>query len=407
MSDNTEWLKPGGQPGLLGCRGVVREMAWHDRDEAGRADMREALGRAEQRMSEQLRYYPAPVYLDETLEWPRFYDGRLMRSGPWASDGRWLSVRLSTGHIQAVGVEARTSNIIGAAVTYTDEDGDGYKELATIGPLATTLTNVKEVAVYFSSGDRFGYDNNLDERWRIAPLNISISGGQITIKGPAWIFVRPVLYSGVNVRDIDPNAVVSPFASTVDIYRRFTDTNGLTTDVSQGVIIWETRPLCCGGINDPFTGSPNDPAATAQAVARVGIRDSKGGFVTPASSVFNATTGIWSSLNDWTCTDEPDRVTIRYLAGYPVESDGLMNRKFRGIVVALAAAELGRPISGCAEANRLLFYWQQDLAKTGSEKDLYATSADILDNPFGTRRGHVYAWHQIQSLARGTGIRVG
>ena len=101
-------------------------------------------------------------------------------------------------------------------------------------------------------------------------------------------------------------------------------------------------------------------------------------------------------------------MTIRYLAGYPLDADGQMDATFRELVAIMAAAELGRPISGCAEANRLLFYWQQDLSQTGKgDNDLYATSADILDNPFGSRRGHVYAWRKVLHLARGKGLRAG
>ena len=138
----------------------------------------------------------------------------------------------------------------------------------------------------------------------------------------------------------------------------------------------------------------------------MGIRNAKDGVVTPAESTFNSTDGTWSSINWWVC-EEPDRATIRYLAGYPLDPDGQMSVKYRELVAVLAAAELARPTSGCADANRLLFYWQQDLSKTGNDRELYATSADILDNPFGTRRGHVYAWKKIVHLARGTGLRVG
>lgn len=413
MADNSEVLRPGAQPGLQGCRGVTKEFSWQDRDYAGRQDIRESIARAENMMADQLRYYPAPVYLEETVEWPRLADKRYIRGGPYDADDRWLSVKLKYGYIQSSGIEARSSIALASAVTYTDADGDGYLDTASIGPVATTITNVKEIAVYFTSTDRYGYDSALSEQWRIAPLNITISGGQVTIKGPAWMFIRPILLSGLNADDIDPNAAPSPLASTVDIYRHYTDGSSTSVDSSQGVIIWETRPThgwwcVCSACNssNPFAGSPYDPAATAQAVARVGIRSAKDGVVIPAESTFNSTDGTWSSINWWVC-EEPDRVTVRYLAGYPLDPDGQMSVKYRELVAVLAAAELSRPTSGCADANRLLFYWQQDLSKTGNDRELYATSADILDNPFGTRRGHVYAWKKIVHLARGTGLRVG
>lgn len=412
MSDNSEALRPGAQPGLQGCRGVIKEFSWQDRDYAGRQDIREAILRAEDMLATQLRYYPAPRYIEEEISWPEYYDRRYIRNGPFGSDSRWLSIDVSTGWVQACGVEARSSIALNQAVVYTDTDSDGYVDLATIGPFATTITDPREIAVYFVSSNWYGYDSSLSERWRIAPLNISISGGFATIKGPAWIFIKPILLSGLNNQDIDPLAVSSPLASTVDVYRRYTDGSSTDVNTSQGVIIWETRPshgwwcVCNTCSASGYAGSPYDPAATARAVARVGIRDSKLGTVTPSESQYNSTDGIWSSINWWVC-DQPDRVIVRYLAGYPLDPDGQMNHKFRSIVAKLAAAELARPTSGCAEANRQLYYWQQDLSKTGNDKDLYATSADILDNPFGSRRGQVSAWKETVHLARGTGLRIG
>lgn len=413
MADSSEWLRPGAQVGNQGCRGVTKEFSWQDRDYAGRQDIREAISRAEQKMALQLRYWPAPKYFEDTVEWPRYYDNRFIRNMPADSDMRWLRVKVPNGWVQSAGVETRTAISIAKGVNYFDNDNDGYDDIAIIGPVATTVTDPKEIAVYFNASDRYGYDNNLSEKWRIAPLRISISNGQLTLYGPAWMFVRPVLQSSVTARDIDPHENPSPFANTVDIYRRYTDGSSTDVNQSQGVVYWETRPNHCGYClcgsctnSSVVTGSPYDPAATSRAVARVGIRDSKSGSVTPAESLFDVTTGTWSSINWWVC-EEPDRVTIRYLAGYPLDSDGQMNPRFRELVAILAAAELARPISGCSESNRILFYWQQDLAKTGREDDLYATSADILDNPFGSRRGQVHVWREVVNLARGTGIRAG
>lgn len=411
MSDNTEFLRPSDSAGK-GCRGVVKERSWMDRDIAGRADIRRAIGRAEQRMSEQLNFWPAPVYFEEEIEWPRLANKPFVRGGPYDADGRWLNVKLRNGYVQAVGVEARTVVRSGASVTYLDEDEDGYLDTAVIGPYATTITNIKEIAIYFTSNDRFGVDNGLSEKWRIHPIYTSISNGQVTIRAPAWMFVRPKLQSGVAPADIDPKADPQPFVDQVDIYRRYTD--GSSTDVSssQATIIWETRPchgwwcICSSCVSDPFAGSPDDPAATARAIGRVGIRDARNGRVTPAEASFNSSTGTFESWS-WHLCEEPDRVIVRYLAGYPLDSQGHPDPVYRELVCIMAAAELARPISGCAEANRQLYYWQQDLSKVAADKDIYATSADILDNPFGTRRGHVYVWKKIVHLARGKGIRTG
>jgi hypothetical protein len=61
------------------------------------------------------------------------------------------------------------------------------------------------------------------------------------------------------------------------------------------------------------------------------------------------------------------------------------------------AVELARPLCACDEANRELYRWQFDLARTGGSNDESYTSVSAadLDNPFGTRRGHVYAWRFV------------
>jgi hypothetical protein len=89
---------------------------------------------------------------------------------------------------------------------------------------------------------------------------------------------------------------------------------------------------------------------------------------------------------------------VRYLAGSPLASDGQMQEPFRTVVARLAAAELARPICGCDEASRELYRWQFDLARTsGAGDEAYgAISANDLDNPLGTRRGHVFAWRFIR-----------
>lgn len=89
---------------------------------------------------------------------------------------------------------------------------------------------------------------------------------------------------------------------------------------------------------------------------------------------------------------------MRVRAGWPLDSDGQMARIYQTVVARLAAAELARPICGCESANRELARWQFDLARSGGANDeVYgAVSAGDLDNPLGTRRGHIAAWRFIR-----------
>jgi hypothetical protein len=384
------------------CSPITRQYAWQDTGAVGRHEIAEAIETAETRLREYLGFSVAPRYTTEALAWPAGFD-------PY---GRWQSVQLGEGYVQAVGVESLTAISLAAVVTYSDSDGDLVDDLFTVSA-ATTVTDVKEVAVYFAAADRFDgadFTDDVGDRWRVQPISITISGGTVTVKGSKWLLVKPIKYEGftnVGANGLEPTMAAN-FVTTLDIYRRITNTNGTTAATSQAVIIWESEPLsgaCCGATSTAYSGSPYDPAAVAQAVARVGVRDARVGIVTPAEASYDSATGVWASL-DWTVCAWPDRVLIRYLAGYPLDSDGQMAHKWRVIVARLAAAELASPICGCADANRALAHWQFDLARTGGAADesYGAISAADLDNPLGTRRGAIYAWRIVKNLRQMRGI---
>jgi hypothetical protein len=129
------------------------------------------------------------------------------------------------------------------------------------------------------------------------------------------------------------------------------------------------------------------------------------GIVNIGRAVYNATTGYFEAV-DWGICRPPERVIVRYRAGYPLDANSEMDQKYRVAVARMAAAELARPICACDEANRELHRWQFDLARTGGSNDesYGAVSATDLDNPFGTRRGHVYAWRTVKEIRNLTGI---
>lgn len=406
---NTELLQT-----RTACDPVIMEYDWQRSDAPGRVDIAEAIVTAESRLYDYLGYELAPRYKYDVLPWPRLSDRRMIRTGAADADGRWLNVALREGFIQAVGAEKLTPIQLGAGVAFSDPDGDGLKELAVIGPIPTTVTDISQIALYVSLIYRQGLDIEIGEKWRIQPTLATISGGNVTIRAYGYNFMRPILKEGyaddLSVDPTDP----SNFMITVDVYQRApaTGVDAVAVESSQGVIYWETRPWhgwwcqCSGCASSVSQGSPLDPAAVSQAAARVGIRNSRTGNVMPAEGIYNVTDGTWSGLDWWGCED-PDRVLIRYLAGQPLGTDGFMGRKWRNIVSRFAAAELRRNITGCDEANRYLWYWQQDMAKIGNATtDLFSVSERVTNNPFGTRRGHVYAWTEVMDLRLETGAVV-
>lgn len=387
------------------CNPVLLERQSQGQDRAGREDIRQALAKGENKIAELMRWYPAPKYIDnDTIQYPRMADRRMSRGGPFGADWRWLNLETRWKYVQAVGVRALTSLGLNKTVNFLDEDGDGYYDVAVVGPITvpSTVTDIRQIALYFSATDRFGLDvaSTPTEEWRVEPTFASLSGTSLTIRMVPWMLARPILYEGIRPQPLDP-ADITNFVSTLDVYQLYTDGAGQLTTDSQAVIIWETRPshgwwcLCTACSGQPaYSGSPGDPAAVAQAVARVGIHDSEKGLITPAESVYNSTDGTWMANTLMLC-EEPDRVLARYLAGYPLDHWGHMDQRMREIVTYLAAAELWRPVCGCSAATRAIDYLQLDLSKIGNTQELYHVSERVVMNQFGTRRGHVMAWERL------------
>jgi hypothetical protein len=390
------------------CNDVLKEYAWQGTDRVGRNEIREAIETAENLLRDYLGYAVAPEYREETVKWQRYADLSRTRHANWDAHGLFIGTRLpwGSGQVQAVGVEtltlAGTVTTAGASLVYSDEDGDTLDDTFT-ATLATAETDADKFAIYFAAADRWD-GSAVGEKWRLKPVRATISGGTLTITGPIWLAVLPVLYEGVGTQNLDPTATAT-FAASLEIYTRETEPDGNTLATCQAMLIWETEPChgwwcCCGACGDVAynpTDSSLDPAAEGRAIARAGIRDARLGEVNIGEALLNTTTGIWSAVS-WGACREPDRVQVRYLAGQPLENQDVA-RKFQTITARLAAAELGRPLCACEPANKELARWQFDLARTaGNNDEHFAISAEDLNNPFGTRRGQAWAWKQVKTL---------
>lgn len=385
------------------CNTIVKKYAWQQADICGREDIERAIMSAETKLFNYLGYSVAPRYTEETIFWPRYKDTGIWRGMHGVgADGRRIGLKLPEGYVHEIGTESIAS-IGDAAVSLVDTDGDGLFDTFTASA-ATSETDANKIAIYFTTTDRLNGDE-IGPKWRIQPVKVSISGGTVSVRGPAWILVRPILYQGFTLNAIDPD-VLGNYVTDVTIAFRSTETEGTTVDTAQAVLLWETvpcggTPCCCGGCSAgiSYTGSGHDPAAVGMTIARASVRDVKGGIIVAAHAVLNATTGVWSDV-DWGCYREPDRITVRYLAGAPLFNQQMAN-KWQIVVARLAAAEMGRRICACDAALQELYHWQFDLSRAaGANDEQYSISQADLDCPFGTRRGHIDAWKQVKQMRR-------
>jgi len=384
------------------CSGLVREYAWQGSDAAGRDDLRRAIERAEAELATYLQYRVAPQYVEtEALAWPRYNDASQVRYADYDATGRRVAMQAPEFYVQAMGIEQLTAIQANAPLVFSDVFGTGFDDTFTIGPIATTVTDPDEIAVYFSTTDRWEDADDTD-RWRIQPVQVTIAGGNVTITGRRWLIVKPILYQAPTLNALDATNAAN-FVTTLDVYQRATNGNGNSVTTAQATLIYESSD--CGGWGAGYcagAAGSTDPGTVGEVIARAGIRDSVLGLITPAAAVYNASTGLWSSASCSTCYADPDRVRLRYLAGYPLER-GQMAKHMQQIVTVFAAAELKRRICACREVNERLHDLQMDMALEATQTERYTRSQRDMDNPFGTRLGHIQAWKKAQDhlLRRG------
>lgn len=382
---------------------VMRQYDWQTADRVGRSEIIQAIENAEALLMNYLHYAPAPHYRADAFTWPQNYQPDQWRLFPIDALGRRLAITLNEGYIQKMGVETLTdieTVTIDPLTGFLDKDGDGIKEtfsIVTTLPLGTT--DPDEIAVYFQASDRLDDDMG---RWRIQPVKVSIAAGIATVTGKTWLIVRPILYEGIAPVDIDPDNLTN-YAAKLEVKRHWTDGNGNTNDTSQALVTWETLPGYMGSINPT---NSTDPGATGNAVARCGIRNAELGIVTPAEAIYDSTSSSWTNAGYECPHRPPDRVVVRYLAGLPLVN-GHIDRQWQITTARLAAAELTRAITASDVGNRELYHWQFDLSRGGGKsEEQFQVSQEDLSNPFGTRRGHLYAWRQVKNLALIRGILV-
>lgn len=389
------------------CNTITCERAWMDADRVGRYEIRRAINRAEELLFQYLNYWPTKRFREVTLQYPRLGNHALHRFVNSDPTGHWISLQMPEGQIQSLGYKAESTPVL-ADVVYSDLDGDGLFETATIVASVPLGTLPSEVIVQFDSLDLGALTESPD----IPTRKVTVVGTTATIIIDSWNLVCPDKYQKAKCVPLNPNSfyVVNPnnpkppkphqytLVFDVNVFRRRADPTGTTQDTAQAVLIWESQPYpawsrCCYNFGSDRS---SDPSAVRYAIARGGIRDSSAGIIYLGDSVYDQDSQTWSGRISWLECRAPDRVIVRYEAGST-------DNAWKTVIARLAAAELTRPICACTNANKELAEWQWDLSRNGGTDEVYSSPQD-LTNPLGARRGHIHAWRSIQRLQRTIGF---
>lgn len=389
------------------CDDIFYQFYWQKETQVSREEIANALKEAEDDIAKIVGYYPAPVWIEEVLNYPRYHRRDVFEYGMTDNRGMGKSAQISHGKFIQGGQRAVTLIDDAVAVVYTDTDGDGYDETATI-TAATSLTDECEIHCYFA-----GESGNPD--WEIrSPRSVTISGGNVVFKFWAWQLLDPELQQRLTVstqtEPIDVEAAAS-YVATVDVYREYNDFTAASAQ-----FLWERARLlqlgllpvgfCCSSCNGD--GCPSCTFYTQDGC--IHVQNAAGTFVVPVPATYDSDAGQWNSDAPTVCRD-PDMVKVWYYAGdlsqeYKAGRTCEPLSQFWAQTIAwLATARVGRPFCACNNSQAFPdspTNLQRDLSFTGSRvQGSFRVSEADLQNPLGTRLGEVKAWKRIAQLSQG------
>lgn len=374
------------------CTAIWYKYEWQDVDRVARYTIANEISNAERDIAEAIGYWPAPTWIaDERIPYERYHRREYFTYG-FDIRGRFKPVTARWGRIINVGRRAvslvGTATSAGGTLVYTDEDSDGLYETATI-VVATTLTDVNEIKVYF-------YNMDGDPDWEIRePRSKVISGGFVTIVFDAWLLIDPDLYEFLPTSDgntLIDIGVTTNFVNAVDVYREYVDTSQAATE-----LYWEPDYSTCDESEEPCEPDEQDGCLR--------IRDEKTGILVPIPAEYDSTGGTWSMADEWTGRHEPDYVKVWYYAG---EVDNKYKRSlslnplsdfWAQTIAWLATARLPRPLCTCGNLESLTEWLRTDLSLNSRDNSFFMPES-LMANPFGPRGGEVATWRRISKLVK-------
>lgn len=395
-------LNPAVFPLQNSCSDLWHQYDWQTNNQVSREEIARKIRSAEDDLENILNYPLAQRWIaGEMHQYPRHYNRQGYGNGLNVR-GQMKSIQLKTGKFIQGG--RRNTSLVGTATTaggtlvYSDDDGDGLNETATI-TLTTSLTDACEIKVYFAGNDG-------DEEWEVRPVRSkSISGGNITIVLDSWLLINPDLWEQFPTVDTNPSGVPgnsidisssSNFVTSVDVYREFND----FTQVS-AVFFWErdafnlTSSILCNSCS----GAGCQKCTLIAQNGCLHVRDVDKGIVVPVPATYNLTTEQWDSAN-WGECKEPNQVKVWYQAG-DISNDfqrgktcDTLSEYWAETITWLAVAKTDKPFCSCPTVDQKVMWLQEDLSRTTGNLSFFVDT-DISGNPFGTRRGAIMAWLRV------------
>jgi len=377
------------------CADLWFQYSYFYADKVGREDVAQEIATAERDIAELVGFWPAPKFISgEVHRFPRYHRPDVIGD---VVDVRGYRPAIETDYgkfIQA-GRRATTELTLNLAITYSSEDGDAFKETATV-EVDTDLTNACEIKVYFAG-------HSGDPQFEIRPARTKvIAGGTFTATFWTWQFIKPELWEvfptidaaagGIDIEDAVTNVCD---VADIEVYRVYADFGETSAQ-----FFWEPLPAGTSDLAGELTSQDGV----------IHVRDIDAGIIAPEPAEYDAAEEQWSQVAYSICRP-PDIVKIWYVAGdisnnYRGIADFATPRTFceplsnwwAQIIAYLATARLERPHCSCGTLTALYERLRVDVATVQASGPSYTITEEDLRNPLGTRRGEIEAWRKLKHL---------
>ncbi len=384
------------------------QFSYQTNDQISREELAQEISRAESDIAAYIGYFPGPRWHSQEMHrYPQYHRrefygiGRDMR-------GQYKAVQTRWGKFIQGGRRAVSVIEAGAAVVYSDEDGDGWEETATITITGVTVSDICELKFYF-------IDENGAQTWEIRPPRTkTLVSGTLTATFFTWQLIDPDLWNAFPTTantgggvGIDISTPPTNVESTIDVYREFTDFS-----LPSALFFWEDLPIgqtltiSTGGACSSCDNTGCSACVLCTQNACLHFRDVNEGFAVPVPATFDVDSDQWNQ-NAFAIGRDPDNVKFWYYAGNLSENFlrdtncEPLSYFFEDMIAKLAVARLDRPFP----ANNNVTAWVRDLRRdrtlTPAEGISFAVSPEVLSpvsNPFGTRGGEINAYQQLKGF---------
>lgn len=372
------------------CEQPWMQFAFQAADRVGREGVAFAIAQAEEDIETALGYRLLPTWEED--EWRRTARGpkpELIRELPVGIRGFAQTVRAEWGYMISGGIRQKEIIEAGRPITYSSLDGDTYKEQAAATVVLPSGVPPAETRIYYP-----GHSGDDDYEIRPVTVDDTVSPATITLRREQ--LVKPTLQIDLVPPDDDSHwrgvdgAVDANFETEVDVYRVYNDPQ------TQATFLWE--PFGSGSCAGCVGAGCAQCAYTAQTGCLMLRDDPRLSVVSYRPATWDATSLEFDSAV-WASGRQPDLVRLFYYAGWRKKNLAAptiqMDRFWERVVAYYAAALLDRPVCECNNVHAWVENWQRDLRLSDQGRQINISRAD-LENPFGTRRGAIYAWHQVQ-----------